>query len=350
LILPFTKMQACGNDYIYVDCTKNDLEKKINFSSLSKKLSQRKFSIGADGIILICSSHFSDAKMIMYNANSSEGKMCGNGIRCVAKYLYEILKIKKSILKIETKSGVKEVRIFTAPGRESEVQSIKVNMGKAEFLPQKIPVDILRLVHLCNCEALTKKQRFGKSILKKNTDLFSKIGINFCQNFKALEESKLDEKIYAGYATNRLESVINFPIKINGSSYNLNCVSMGNPHCVLIYKENINNIDLEKVALDFERSKIFLEGVNIEILNVKAENNVDVRVWERGSKETLSCGTGACATFAVLKKLELIDSKSPLNVNLKGGQLEVSTCERNSKEDIFLCGPANIVYRGVVEI
>lgn len=366
-------MQACGNDYIYVDCTKNKLEKKIDFSLLSKKLSKRKFSIGADGIILICRSYIAEAKMVMYNADSSEGKMCGNGIRCVAKYLYEILKIKKSILKIETKSGVKEARVFADPKNDFKAGNIEVNMGEAEFLPQKIPVDILGLVRSYDCEALAETRKFYKNICEKNTEIFSKSDTIVCNNFRALEntlkkfkdenfkktvqtiscehtENELGKEIYINNCPHILTSVINFPVKINDSRYFLNCVSMGNPHCVLIYKENINNIDLEKVALDFERSKIFLEGINIEIVNVKEKNTVDVRVWERGSKETFSCGTGACATFAVLNKLGLIDSKIPLTVNLKGGQLEVSSCEGSSKDSIFLCGPAEIVYRGIVEI
>ena len=329
----FTKMQSCGNDYIYVDCMKNEYEKKMNFSELSKKLSRRKFSIGADGIILICRSVVADAKMVMYNADSSEGKMCGNGIRCVAKYLYEILKIKKNNLKIETKSGIKEIKIFSDPKNEGLVSNIEVNMGKAEFSPKKIAVDVEKVAYL---NRLWYEKEYIQSS-SKNKKLGNK---NFISDFNDI--------------THKLDSIINFPIAIENSKYFLNCVSMGNPHCVLVFTESINSVNLEKIATDFENSKIFLDGVNIEIINVKDKSSIDFRVWERGSQETLSCGTGACASFAVLKKLNLVNGIAPLHVNLKGGELTVFNKNLQSstkeEENIFLSGPAEIIYSGFVNI
>ena len=291
--LKFTKMHGCGNDYIYVDCTKKRYEETLDFSKLSKSLCKRRFSIGADGIILICNSEISDAKMIMYNRDGSLGMMCGNGIRCVAKYLYDVLKIKKENLVIETASGLKNIKITAehCVGGEVVAKSITVNMGIPEFLPERIPVNV---------------------------------------------------------GNRSLREVINYAVNLKGREYFLNCVSMGNPHCVLIFEKDIRKIDLEKIAMDIYDSKIFPDGVNIEIVNIKDEKSINVRVWERGSKETLACGTGSCACYAVLEKLNFIRKECPIDVNLKGGTLSVFSL--NSSDEIFLSGPAQVVYTGVVEV
>ena len=291
--LKFTKMHGCGNDYIYVDCTKKRYEKILDFSKLIKSLCKRRFSVGADGIILICNSEISDAKMIMYNKDGSLGMMCGNGIRCVAKYLYDVLKIKKENLVIETASGLKNIKITAEhrAGEEVVAKSITVNMGIPEFLPERIPVNV------------------GNRSLKE---------------------------------------VINYAVNLKGHEYFINCVSMGNPHCVLIFEKDIRKIDLEKIATDIYDSGIFPEGVNIEVVNIKDEKSIDVRVWERGSRETLACGTGACACYAVLKKLNFIRKEGPIDVNLKGGTLSVF--RSIASNEIFLSGPAQVVYTGVVEV
>ena len=292
--LKFTKMHGCGNDYIYIDCTKEFYEDLLDFSQLSKDLCRLHFGIGADGIILICKSKLADAKMIMYNKDGSLGNMCGNGARCVAKYLYDVLKIKKENLVIETASGLKYIEISAESDSNGEkiAKNITVNMGKPEFSPNLVPVNI---------------------------------------------------------ENNLLKEVLNYEVNIGKYKYFLNCVSFGNPHCVLIFNEDINKIDLEKIAKNFyEKSSFFPDGVNIEIVNIKNKNSIYARVWERGSEETLACGTGACACFAVLKKLNLIDKERPLEVNLKGGRLLVFN--EHDKEEIFLSGSAKIVYTGLVEV
>lgn len=296
--LKFTKMHGCGNDYIYINCLNTNYKEFLDFSKLSKRLCEYHFGIGADGVILICkpSEKTFDAKMLMYNKDGNPGKMCGNGIRCVVKYLHDVLKIKKEIFLIETASGVKSIQVQAELERDSKemlAKTITVNIGTPDFSPKHVPVNVKDVP---------------------------------------------------------LEEVINFNVSINNNNYNLNCVSLGNPHCVLIiYEEDINKIDLKRISEDFSNCKdLFPEGVNIEIVNIKNDNLINVRVWERGSEETLACGTGACACFAVLSKLNLININKPLTVNLKGGVLTVFS--KKGDDSIFLSGPSEVVYKGVVDV
>ena len=254
--IEFYKMQGAGNDYIYVDCF--DLEIP-DPGKLSEKISDRHFGIGGDGLVLILPSEKADAKMRMFNADGSEGKMCGNAIRCVGKYLYEIRGIKRKVISVETLSGIKTLYISAENGK---VKSVSVDMGKAVLDPKKIPV---------------------------------------------LAEG---------------ESVINRPLLVCGKQVNITCVSMGNPHCVT-FDYDPDALDIEKVGKEFENNPLFPERVNTEFIKVIAPRTVKMRVWERGSGETWACGTGTCATVAALTELGLCPAGEDVHVQLRGGVLTI---------------------------
>ena len=276
----FTKMHGCGNDYIYIDCLSSTPD--FPLSDLSKNMSCRRFSVGADGVIFICPSAVADAEMRIFNLDGSEGKMCGNGIRCVGKYLYETRKLNKTELLIETLSGVKKLSLSLRGGR---VSSVSVDMGRAELLTSKIPM-------------------------------------------------KSD-----------MEKVVFSPVSVGGETFRATCVSIGNPHAVLFISD-VDNADIEHVGKLFETADIFPEGVNTELCRVVGTNELQMRVWERGSGETLACGTGACAaaTAAVIGGLCSYDA--PITVHLPGGDLFITV----SRElDVTMTGGAEKVYEGVYE-
>lgn len=253
--LPFTKMHGCGNDYIYFNCFNSEIRSP---GQLSVLLSNRHLGIGGDGIVLILPSHRADAKMRMFNLDGSESGMCGNAIRCVAKYVYDNGMVKKRNLQIETLSGIKKLYLSTKNGR---VVLAKVDMGKAELAPEKIPVK-----------------------LKGN--------------------------------------VIARPVKIGGKEYAITCVSMGNPHAVVFCKD-INKIDLPKIGPQFEKNALFPEKVNAEFIEVVGKNHLRMRVWERGSGETQACGTGACASAVAAVLNGHCDKNADIKVRLPGGELTV---------------------------
>lgn len=226
--MKFTKMQGIGNDYIYINCFEEKVE---NPSELSVKLSERHFGIGSDGIILIEPSNIADCRMDIYNADGSRAMMCGNGIRCVGKYVYERGIAKKNVLKIDTMSGVKTLFLDIQDGK---VISIKVDMGNPSLISADIPVT------------------FNK------------------------------------------EKVVNEPIVVDGQEYRITCVSMGNPHCIL-FVDNVNLVNIEEIGPKFESNIIFPQRANVEFVQVLNHNEIKMRVWERGSGETWACGTGACA-------------------------------------------------------
>lgn len=277
--LKFTKMHGCGNDYIYFNCFEQAVE---NPEGLSKKLSHRRFGIGGDGIILICPSEVADAKMRMFNLDGSEGKMCGNGIRCVGKYLYDNGLARKNEISIETLSGVKTLKVLEKDGKAS---LLTVNMGKAEFSPSKVPVNIAA------------------------------------------------EKVVAHEAT------------FAGKTYKITCVSMGNPHCV-VFCEDINSLDLEKIGPTFENSELFPEKVNTEFVEIVNERTLNMRVWERGSGETLACGTGACAVVAAAVANGICKKNDDITVNLRGGVLRI----KYTDEAVYMTGGAETVFEGEVEV
>ena len=274
----FTKMHGCGNDYIYINCLKHQLD---NLSDLALKMSKRHFSVGSDGIVLIEKSDFADAKMRMFNADGSEGKMCGNAIRCVGKYLYDNKLIDKDIIMIETLSGVKTLKLFI---ENDLVYKVSVNMGQASFEPTDIPV-------------------------------------------------------------NATKELINHKITIDEVKYNITACSMGNPHEVLFIDE-IDNLNLEKLGPKFENNPLFPERVNTEFVKVVDKNHLKMRVWERGSGETYACGTGACATVASACKNKICHFNEIVYVDLIGGTLEIK-CDDNY--EITMTGPAIKVFDGVYD-
>lgn len=272
----FTKMQGIGNDYIYINCFEEQVKDP---AALSVRLSDRHFGIGGDGIILIKPSENGDAEMDLYNADGSRAKMCGNGIRCVGKYVYERGIAKKDVLKIDTQSGVKTLYLDV---ENDHVRSIRVNMGQPGLTPEAIPTT--------------------------------------------------------------LPGVENQTITAAGQDWNATCVSMGNPHCV-IFVDDVEHFPLETVGPELENHPVFPERANIEFVRMRGENEVEMRVWERGSGETWACGTGACAV-AVACILTGRTGRRVL-VHLRGGNLEIFWNEQTN--EVEMTGPAEFVFDGEVK-
>jgi len=247
-------MHGCGNDYVYINCF--DIDVNLSQSQIVQ-LSDRHTGIGGDGVVLILRSKVADAKMRMFNLDGSEGNMCGNAIRCVAKYLYDNGMVHKKHIRIETLSGIKELYLFI---KNDIVYSVKVNMGQAEFTPEKIPVKLT-----------------GESAIAK-------------------------------------------PITIGGKEYSITCVSMGNPHAVN-FVENVASLDLPKIGPLFESNPLFPEKVNTEFVELLSRNCLKMRVWERGSGETQACGTGACASAVAAVLNGHCDKDTDIKVQLPGGEL-----------------------------
>lgn len=277
--LKFTKMQGCGNDYIYIDCFEQSVSEP---EKLAVKLSDRHFSVGGDGVILICPSDKADCKMRMFNLDGSEGNMCGNGIRCVAKYMYERRGLRKEELTVETKSGIKQLKIDADKDR---VLLVTVDMGKPNFDCESVPV-------------VTDKKEM------------------------------LDERI-----------------TVNNIDYKVTCVSMGNPHCV-IFCDDIKHIDVCGIGDSIAESGIFPNGANVEFVNVTDGYNMKMRVCERGSGETLACGTGACAAVSAAVKLGRVPQNRKIKVELPGGELYVTSTDST----VTMAGGAEIAFDGEVEI
>jgi len=275
--IPFTKMHGCGNDYIYINCFETDIQHP---EELSKAMSNRRFGIGSDGLVLICPSEIADAKMRMFNTDGSEGKMCGNAIRCVAKYVYDRKIAIKETLTIDTLSGIKTIDVTVSDG---EVQTATVDMGKPILEPKNIPMNV------------------------------------------------------EGVAP-----FIKHPINVEGKTYSITPVSMGNPHCVL-FCEDIYSLDLMKIGPLFEQHPLFPEGVNTEFIQIEDKNCLRMRVWERGSGETWACGTGACASVVSAVLNGYCDKNTDITVKLVGGDLII----RYTDDTVYMTGPATTVFDGV---
>ncbi len=239
-MIKFTKMHGLGNDYVYIDCTQDNLYVK-NISSLAQFVSNRHFGIGSDGLILICKSNIADFKMRMFNSDGTEAEMCGNGIRCVGKFVYDKGLTTKENIIIETLAGIKTLKLNVENGK---VKTVTVDMGEPVFQAEKIPV-------------LSKK-----------------------------------------------EIVQGLELKTQDRTFLVDCVSMGNPHAITEVS-NLENFEIEKYGPIIENDKHFPNKTNVEFIQVINQNKVRMRVWERGSGETFACGTGACsvAVSCILKKL-----------------------------------------------
>lgn len=277
--MKFTKMQGIGNDYVYVNCF---TEKIDNPSEVAKLVSDRHFGIGSDGLILIKPSNVADFKMEMFNADGSQGEMCGNGIRCVAKFVYDYKLTDKTSISVETLAGIKYLDLTIQDGK---AVLIKVNMGSPVLTPADIPV------------------------------------------------------IADG------DKVVNEPIEVEGKTYQMTCVSMGNPHAV-IYMDNIKDLDLEKIGPSFENHVRFPKRINTEFVKIIDRKTIEMRVWERGSGETLACGTGACATAVASILNGLTDHQ--VTVHLLGGDLMIEWNEEENK--VYMTGPAEIVFEGEIKL
>lgn len=275
--LKFTKMHGCGNDYIYFNCFETPVEDP---EELSVRISDRHFGVGGDGIVLICPSDKADAKMRMFNIDGSEGKMCGNAIRCVGKYLYDNGIKRCNPLKIDTLSGIKTLNLNI--GADGKVDSVRVDMGKAILKPEEIPV-------------------------------------------------KLDG-----------ETAVARPVTIDGKEYKITCVSMGNPHCVVFTDTDVSELPLEEIGPKFEFDPLFPERVNTEFINVIDKNTLKMRVWERGSGETLACGTGACASVVAACLNGFCEKDTDITVRLVGGELVI----RYTDEAVTMTGPATVAFTG----
>lgn len=278
--LAFTKMHGCGNNYIYFNCFDQTVPDP---ESLSIKLSEPHFGIGGDGIILISPSDKADAQMRIFNADGSEGKMCGNGIRCVGKYLYDNgMTDGRTTITIDTLSGVKTLELTVKDGK---MQSARVDMGAAILAPREIPVD-------------------------------------------------MDG-----------ENVISAPIVVDEKVYHMTCVSMGNPHCVIFGKDP-DTIDLEKIGPHFEHFEKFPERINTEFIEVLDNHTLKMRVWERGSGETMACGTGACASAVAACLNGYCQKGEDITVKLRGGDLVINYTD----DGVQMTGSADTVFTGIVEI
>ena len=277
--MKFTKMQGLGNDYVYVNC----FEEKIdNPSEVAIKVSNRNFGVGSDGLIMINPSKVADCEMEMYNADGSRGEMCGNGIRCVGKYMYDYGLTDKTSISVETLGGIKYLDFTVENGK---VKFVKVDMGSPELVPENIPI------------------------------------------------------VAEG------DSVIDAPIVVDGKEYRMTGGSMGNPHTV-VYIDDVQGLEIEKIGPKFENHERFPKRINTEFARVIDRNTVEMRVWERGSGETLACGTGACAVAVASILNGLTEDK--VTVKLLGGDLEIEWDRKANK--VYMTGPAEVSFEGEIQI
>lgn len=271
----FTKMQGAGNDYIYLDCFRNSPPRDP--SDLSRAMSNRHFGIGSDGLILICPSERADAKMRMFNADGSEAEMCGNGLRCVAKYVYDHALVRKPTLQIETGCGILKVDLEIADGK---VRGATIDMG----------------------EPILESRRIPTTLSGPPTDI---------------------------------------PLMVGDHSFRVTCVSMGNPHCV-IFVDAITDLLVLGIGPKIEKHQAFPKRTNVECVRVNNPDDVTVRVWERGSGETLACGTGACAV--AVAGVVTGRTKRQIVAHLPGGDLGLNWSEADNH--VYLTGPAVEVFSG----
>lgn len=277
--MKFTKMQGLGNDYVYVNCFQ---EKIDNPSEVAVKVSNRNFGVGSDGLIMINPSKVADFEMEMYNADGSRGEMCGNGIRCVGKYVYDYGLTDKTSISVETLGGIKYLDFTVEDGK---VKLVKVDMGSPELRPSNIPI------------------------------------------------------VAEG------DSVIHAPIMVDGKEYRMTGVSMGNPHTV-VYIDDVKGLEIEKIGPKFENHERFPNRINTEFARVIDRNTVEMRVWERGSGETLACGTGACAVAVASILNGLTEDK--VTVKLLGGDLLIKWDREANK--VYMTGPAEVSFEGEINI
>ena len=274
--MKFTKMQGLGNDYVYVNCLKETI---ADPPALAKKISDRHFGVGSDGLIMINPSDKADFEMEMYNADGSRAEMCGNGIRCVAKYVYDYGLTDKTRISVDTLAGIKYLDLTVENGK---VSLVRVDMGRPILEPENIPVQA--------------------------------------------EGSR----------------VVDEPLTVDGKEYRMTCVSMGNPHAVIFVDQDVRELPLEQIGPSFESHERFPKRINTEFARVLDRRTVEMRVWERGSGETLACGTGTCATAVACVLNGLTEDE--ITVHLLGGDLYIKW--DREKDTVYMTGPAETVFDG----
>ena len=279
--MKFTKMHGIGNDYVYVNCFKEVVKDP---AAVARFVSDRHFGIGADGLILIKPSDIADCEMDMYNLDGSQGAMCGNGIRCVAKYVFDYGIVNKTSISIATRSGIKYLDLSVKDGR---VSMVKVNMGSPILTASQIPV------------------------------------------------------------VSSKEEVIDEPLEVEGTTYRITAVSMGNPHAI-VYMDDVDSLVIGKIGPAFENHIAFPDRVNTEFVKVLDSHTVQMRVWERGSGETLACGTGACAVAVASILNGLTDGTQPVTVKLLGGNLQIFWDRQENL--VYMTGPASTVFDGEIDL
>lgn len=279
--MKFTKMQGIGNDYVYVNCFEETVKDP---AAVARYVSDRHFGIGSDGLILIKPSDIADCEMDMYNLDGSQGAMCGNGIRCVAKYVYDYGIVKKENISVSTKSGIKYLDLTV---RDGKVALVRVNMGSPVLTASQIPV------------------------------------------------------------VSSTEEMINAPLKVNGETYYITAVSMGNPHAI-VYMTDVDHLDIGEIGPYFENHMAFPDRVNTEFVEVLDDHTLKMRVWERGSGETLACGTGACAVAVASILNGHVDGEKPVTVKLLGGDLEIFWDRQENL--VYMTGPATTVFDGEIDL
>lgn len=284
--MKFTKMQGCGNDYVYVNGFTEQVEDK---KAAAVKVSDRHFGIGSDGLIFINPSEKADCEMEMYNSDGSRAEMCGNGVRCVAKFAYDNGIVKKDVLDVETLAGIKHIELkFDGTG---EVCGAKVDMECPILTPEAIPCDV--------------------SEFQGTVDKY----------------------------------VMSVPLEVEGQTYKVSAVSMGNPHAVIFIDTDVKEFPLEKIGPVFEVHPAFPKHVNTEFVRILDRNTVEMRVWERGAGETFACGTGACAVVVAAILNGFTDHE--VTVKLLGGDLKISW-GGNETDSVFMEGPATTVFKGEI--
>lgn len=279
--IQFTKMHGLGNDFIVID---GRFLNKVNYKALALKYCERNFGVGADGIVVLEKSKTADFKMIIYNADGTRPEMCGNGLRCLAKYIHDKKLIKNNTLNIETDAGIKTAKLFI---KNNKINSIEISLGKPIFDPRLIPV------------------------------------LN---------------PVAAGFSPRS----INLPLKINNQTFKINCVSMGNPHCVIFSK--LGTHPNFAILGQISNHPIFPKKANVEFVEILSKNHINVFVYERGAGTTLACGTGAAAAAVMSILMKNLNRK--LKVSLLGGDLSVRWDKKNN--EVYLTGPAETVFEGII--
>ncbi len=272
--MKFTKMQGIGNDYVYINCFE---EMVPDPADLAIRISDRHFGVGSDGLILICPSEIADCKMLMYNADGSQSAMCGNGLRCVGKYVYDRGICPKTTLTVEMLDGVRTLELYVENG---QVQRVRVDMGAPKLRPEEIPV--------------------------------LAVGDSFIQQ----------------------------PVEVGGTTYTVTCVSVGNPHAV-VFLDSLEGLDIQRIGPKFENHSLFPQRINTEFVEVVGPDTLKMRVWERGSGETMACGSGATATLVAAALTGRTSRKA--KVILLGGELEIQWAEDGH---VYMTGGAETVFDG----